>query len=242
MPEPFGTITKTKILKSESQKLHQEFTVDDLKATITFDGDLITANKVNGSINGAPIAEVTFDTDHDTTMDAIVAALEDLISVGSVSLTDATNNRQITIIAKDPDGMFILHDWAVTEGSGQAAVAVVTDTNNIYISQPVKLTIDGKVEPAGAAEAPYKIIGVSVHNGVGGDLVTLAMKAYMVVWAEAGTANLNAGPVKLHTTPFNTSTGYVSVDDNSVDGDDIYGWSLDQAVSAGDIVRVAVFS
>lgn len=242
MPEPFGTKTKTKILKSESHKLHQEFTVDDLKATITFDADLVTANEVDGAINGVAISTVTFDTDHDTTMEALVAAIEALDSVASASLTDATNNRQVTVIAADPEGLLVLSGWAVTSGATQAGTTTATDTNNVYTSQPVKLTIDGKIEPAAAAENPINVIGNSIHNGVGGDLATVSMKAHMVIWAEAGTANLNAGPVKLHTTPYNTSTGYVSVDDASVTYANIYGWCLDDAVSAGDLVRVAVYN
>lgn len=240
MPEPFGNSTHVKILKSESQKLHQEFTVDDLKATITFSADLVTSNVVNGAINGVAIDAVTFTTDHDNTMDLLLAALEANDAVASASLTDATNNRQITVIAADPEALFILSGFAVTLGASQATVTTAQDSNNVYKSQPVKLTVEGKIEPAGAAEAPMNVIGSSIHNGVGGDLVTVSMKSHMIVYAVAGTASLNAGPVKLHSTPYNSSLGYVSVDDDSVSATNIYGWALDNATSAGDIVRVAV--
>lgn len=240
MPEPFGTVTQTKILKSEAHKLHQEFEVDDLKGTITLAGDLVTSNVVNGSVNGVAIDAVTFDTDHDTTMDLLVAALEALDEVASATLTDATNNRQITVVAADPAAVFVLSSWVVTAGAGQVAITVATDTNNIYTSMPAKLTTDGKVEPAGAAESPVNVIGTSIHNGIGGELVTLAMKASMLIWAKAGTASLNAGPVKLHTTPFDTTNKMVQVDDASVTSSNLYGWALDSATDAGDLVRVAV--
>lgn len=236
MPEPFGKVTKTKIHKSESQKLSHEFSVDDLKATITFSADLVTSNVVNGAVNGVAIAAVTFATDHAATMAAIAAALESLPTVASASVS----GRVITIIAADPEAILVLSGWLVTLGASQATATVATDTNNIYQSAPVKLTSDGKVEPAGAAESPVNVIGTSIHNGVGGNLVTIRMKAAMIIWAEAGTANLVAGPVKLHTTPFNTTSGYVSVDDASVTASNQYGWALDDAANAGDLVRVAV--
>jgi len=240
MPEPFGSVTKTKILKTESHKLHQEFEVDDLKGTITFDADLVTSNVVNGRVNGVAISAVTFGTDHDTTMDLLVAALEALDSVDSVSLTDATNNRQLTVYAADPSEIFVLSDWAVTAGAGQAGVTVATDTNNVYSSMPVKLTTDGILEPAAAAQSPVIVIGGSRHDAVGGELATVHMKASEIIWAKAGTAALNAGPVKLHTTPWDSSGGYVQVDDASVDTTNQYGWALDNATDAGDLVRVAI--
>lgn len=240
MPEPFGTITKSKFLKSESHKLHQAFTVDDLKATLTLNADLVTSNTVNGSINGVAISEVTFDADHDTTMDLLKAAIEALPSVSSVELTDAANNRQLTVYAKDPEGLFIVGAFTVAAGASQATVTVATDTNTIYQSMAVKLTTTGKIEPAGAAESPVNVIGTSIHKAFGGDEATISMKAYMVIWAKAGTANLNAGPVKLHSTPFDTANGYVQVDDDSVTTSNLYGWALDSAVNAGDMVMVAV--
>lgn len=240
MPEPFGSVTKTLILKSESHKLHNEFEVDALKATITLDADLVTSNVVNGKINGVAIASVTFDTDHDTTMNALVAALEALDSVESASLTDAANNRQITVYAADTNEIFVLSEWAVTAGATQAGVTTATDTNTVHVSQPVKLTTEGKIEPAAAAENPINVIGTSVHLGVGGELATVAMKSFMIIWAVAGTADLNAGPVKLHTTPFDSANGNVQVDDDSVTYANIYGWALDAAAEVGDEIRVAV--
>lgn len=240
MPEPFGNITKSKFLKSESHKLHQAFTVDDLKATLTLSADLITANTVNGSINGVAISTVTFNTDHDTTMDLLVSAIEALPSVSSVELTDVANNRQITVYAKDPTDLFLVSAFTVTSGSTQATITVATDTNTIYQTMGVKLTTKGKVEPASSAENPINVIGTSIHKAFGGDEATISMKAHMIIWAKAGTANLNAGPIKLHSTPFDTTNGYVQVDDDSVTASNLYGWSLDSAVSAGDMVMVAV--
>lgn len=114
----------------------------------------------------------------------------------------------------------------------------VTTGQSIKKGQPVILNAVGTVTPAGAAAAPSAVIGVSMHDGDAGELVTVMMKAYLITFAEAGTAALVAGPVKIHTTVYNAVTGYVEVDDASVTTADICGWALD-AGGDGDVIRVA---
>jgi len=240
MPYTLGAVTKTKLLKLESHKLHHEFQVDDLKATITLTGDLSTSDVVNGKINGVAIAAVTFATDHDTTMDLLLAAVVAHPAVVSATLTDATDNRQITVVALDPNNVFVLPsaDWTAV-GGGATVITCATDTNNVYQGESVKLCADGKIEPCAAAETPLNQIGIAIQNGVGGELVTVMMKAYAITWAEAGTAALNAGPVKIHTGLYNTTTGYLEVDDASVTTANVCGWALDAATLDGDLVRLA---
>lgn len=237
--EPLGDLTKTIVLKHESHKLHQEFEVDALKATITFDADLVTSNTINGRINGVAIAEVTFLTDHDTTMDLLVTALEALASVNSVSLTDATDNRQLTVYALDEEAVFVLSEWVVAAGGGQAGTTTATDTNNIYRGHPAVLTADGKVEPATSSHIKQKIIGISMHNSVGGEVVTIQMKAIAIVFMECATDSLVAGPVAIHANGRNAVTGYLEVDDASVTHLNQLGWALD-AGDDGDVIRVAI--
>ena len=241
MPYTLGAVTKTKLLKLESHKLFHEFQVDDLKATITLDADFVTSNVINGVINGVAISAVTFATDHDTTMDLLLAEVVSHADVVSATLTDASTNRQITVVALDPTKVFILtsSDWVITAGATQAGVTTVTDTNNIYSGEPVKLCTDGKIEPCAAAETPLNQIGIVMQDGVGGELVTVMMKAYAITWAEAGTALMNAGPVKIHTKLYNITTGYLEVDDASVTTANVCGWVLDAATLDGDLVRLA---
>lgn len=115
----------------------------------------------------------------------------------------------------------------------------VTTGQAVKKGQPVILNAVGTVTPAGAAAAPHTVIGISMHDGDAGDLVTVMMKAYLITFGEAGTASLTAGPVKLWTTPLNAVTLRVSVDDASVTAADICGWALDAGTDADDEVRIA---
>lgn len=70
---------------------------------LTFAGALITANKYDLTINGTPIAQVTFTTDNDTTLGLIatsIAALSAFVASATVILIPAStsNDRQILII------------------------------------------------------------------------------------------------------------------------------------------------
>lgn len=238
--EPFGDITKTMLLKHESHKLHHEFEVDALKATITFAGDLVTSNVINGMVNGVAISPVTFITDHDATMDLIVAALEALTTqVSSVELTDSTDNRQITVYALDEEAAFVLSAWLVTAGAGQTTATLATDTNDVYLGQPVQLTDVGLIEPYLYSNDKSICIGISMHTSQGGELATVQMKAMAIVFMECGTDGLVAGPVKVHTTGRNATTGYMEVDDASVTDANQIGWALD-AGDDGDVIRVAI--
>lgn len=237
--EPFGGTTETIILNHESHKLHQEFEVDALKGTITLDADFVASNVINGRVNGVAIAQITWVDTHDNMMDAVAAAILALASVDSVSLTDATNNRQLTVYATDPEAVFVLSEWVITAGATQAGITLVTDTNNIYRGHPGVLTADGKVEPATSSSIKQAIIGISMHNSVGGEMATFEMKAIAIVFMECATDALVAGPVALHANGRNATTGYLEVDDSSVDHTNQLGWALD-AGDDGDVIRVAI--
>lgn len=237
--EPFGDVTKTMLLKHESHKLHQEFEVDALKATITFDADLVTSNVINGRVNGVAMSAVTFATDHDATMDLIVAALSALDVVNTCLLTDTSDNRQITVYAADQEATFILSDWVVTAGGGQAGIVLAHDVNNVYLGMPVQLTTDGKLEPITSSSIKQANMGISMHEAVGGELATVMMKAIAIVFMECATDALVAGPVALHANGRNSTTGYMEVDDASVNHTNMLGWALD-AGDDGDVIRVAI--
>lgn len=91
-------------------------------ATVTFDGDLVAANEINMTVNGEAMAAVTYAVSHDDTMDAIIAELITLPTVLRATLTDAVNNRQITIVSVGD--AILVEDAEVTLGGGQAATAV----------------------------------------------------------------------------------------------------------------------
>src|SRR5690606_24799961 len=60
---------------------------------------------------------------------------------------------------------------------------------------PVKLDATGKIVTAAATEPYNNIIGVSIHKAGAGELATVAMKGYAVVWARANADSQEAGPV-----------------------------------------------
>lgn len=103
--------------------------------------------------------------------------------------------------------------------------------------QPVAIVATGDVQPAATASA-HTIIGVSMHDGAAGELVTVMMRAYLITWCESATDSLTAGPVLVHANLINGTTGYVEVDDASVDTTNICGHALDDG-DDGDLVRVA---
>jgi len=99
--------------------------------TITLDADLVSSNTFDGEVGGAAIETVTYATSHDATMEAIVFAIEAQLaqngSNASVALTDAANNRQITIVsdAAVPSGTSdALTNFAIAGGASQAGIAI----------------------------------------------------------------------------------------------------------------------
>lgn len=120
----------------------------------------------------------------------------------------------------------------------------VADDVEIKLGQPVKLTDEGKVTPLLAEDSAHLSIGVSVHqktslykNVVGQKFnVTVAMKAYAVITAEA-TGELEAGPVKY--SGYNDTSKrnqYVAAADAAT----TQAYNLTPADAAGDIIEVAI--
>ena len=147
-----------------------------------------------------------------------------------------------TIFLKGVEAHKLHHEFVVATGA------------SVKRGQPVTLNVEGEVVPATGTSKFKDIIGHSIHNGKAGDLVTVAMKSYGIVYAMPKTA-LNAGPVAydgLNTTQpkqnvgFNTpSFGgdgiYGSYKAAAADGSDLAGWALDKAEDANDLIRVAIY-
>lgn len=86
---------------------------------LTFSADLVESNVIAGSINGLPIAPVTYGSSHDETMIAIAEEISDHIDVESAEVTD---DRVITVHCKDVSNF--ANGWVVTEGISQATIVV----------------------------------------------------------------------------------------------------------------------
>jgi hypothetical protein len=106
--------------------------------TLTFDADLVALNKVNGTINGVAIEEVTFTADHATTMQLLANSISRLANVGGAVVSGA---RVITITGATggEDLSSTGTNFTVTLGAGQAADAIAN------VSGPSSGTIIGAV-------------------------------------------------------------------------------------------------
>lgn len=116
----------------------------------------------------------------------------------------------------------------------------------VHKGQPVKLAgSEEKITPLLASDKPHiSCIGYSIHDGEAGDLVTVAMRSFVVIIGEAEDA-LNPGPVEFvgydTENADNNIEGYNRFSDTDIDEDDSHiGWSLDAATAEGDKIRVAL--
>lgn len=86
--------------------------------TLTFDGSLVTGNKINGSIAGEAIAEVTYASSSGATLTALAVAIAALDVVATATVTDTL---EITITgANTGEELLSTSSFVVTEGAGQA--------------------------------------------------------------------------------------------------------------------------
>lgn len=113
----------------------------------------------------------------------------------------------------------------------------VENVEGIIKGQPVVLTSDGKIQPVGITGADF-LLGYAVMNGKQGDLVTVAVRGYAVIFAEAA-APLDPGLV--HYAGIGTDPFYTKYADATATPDVTNGFALDLAVAAGDLIRVLVF-
>lgn len=106
--------------------------------------------------------------------------------------------------------------------------------------QPIILNANGTVQAAGATPDAHTVIGYSIHNGAAGELVTVGMKAFTIVYA-SNTGALDAGPVAYAgTMNSNVADGIYCNYTNTTTAGKVIGWCLDQATGANDTVRIAL--
>lgn len=116
----------------------------------------------------------------------------------------------------------------------------VATGETIYQGQPVYLSGDNEVTALPTSGTTQQCIGISMHDGGEGELVTVMMKAHAIIFVECETDALAAGPVRIGTTNvYNATTGYVLIDDASVSATNMIGWAIEGG-DDGDVVRLAV--
>lgn len=121
----------------------------------------------------------------------------------------------------------------------------IVSAQSVYKADPVVLGTNGKVQAAASGDSVYKLLGVSIHDGtaVAGKRVTISMKGYCVVNAEASGASQNAGPVEIGS--WNATTGlrgYAAITgaDDAAKTARAVGFQLTQVTSIGDKIRVCL--
>jgi len=83
-------------------------------SVVTFDADFDASDTVTVTVNGVEGDTVTYATDHDTTMDLIVASIEAIAPTATVTLTDQSDNRKISIFIPGTD---VVATYAIAGGS-----------------------------------------------------------------------------------------------------------------------------
>lgn len=113
---------------------------------------------------------------------------------------------------------------------------VVAGTD-IKKGQPVVLETAGTVDAAAANDTPDLVIGFAMQDADAGELVTVMLKGFAIIFCEWEADSSNAGPVTVGA--YNATTGYTEVDDDTVTYINMFGWALDPGGN-GDVTRVIV--
>ncbi len=87
------------------------------------DADLVTGNTVDLKINETSIAQITFTTDHDTTMGLLAQAIQDNTKIETASVTAA---REIIITGSTPGELVEITEIVIAGGTSQATATLAT--------------------------------------------------------------------------------------------------------------------
>lgn len=96
---------------------------------LAFNADLIASNSTVLTINGVALTAVVYATSHAHTMDLLKAAIEAAFPTATVTLSDATNNREITVTIK---GTTMSGSGVVTGGATQATVSGTVTSMQVF--------------------------------------------------------------------------------------------------------------
>lgn len=112
------------VIQGETQDWYALIIIVTKTGKIVFDADLITGNNVDIVVNGTAVTTVPFNTDHDTTMDDIIAQIETDIPNSSASLDTGDVDNRTILIEVFETGVTTL--TAVVTGGVSQAVATIT--------------------------------------------------------------------------------------------------------------------
>lgn len=134
---------------------------------IDFSADLVTSNTINLKVNGVAISQVTFASNHATTMAAIATAIEAIANTDYVATVSAA--RQLKIV--NPDGDVAITNIVVAAGASQA-----TGTDTYTSDEPFLgiARLDATIEQSTSGVANY----------AANDAVSVASKGAFYVYTE----------------------------------------------------------
>lgn len=109
---------------------------------LILDADLITGNTLAGTVtvidaaNGSSDTAVSipFNTDHDTTMDDLITAVEAITGISTDTDKGGTGNRTLTVALENGYSV-VLSGFAVTGGASQAGVTYSTNETPGYLAR-----------------------------------------------------------------------------------------------------------
>lgn len=116
---------------------------------------------------------------------------------------------------------------------------VVATGETIYSGMPITLNAAGEAVAAASGETRINVVGYALFGATAGETVTVTMKAFAIIFAEADQALDPSTAVKY--AGFNATSKYNKVTDASVDATNYIGKSLTAAAASGDVVEVAIF-
>lgn len=120
---------------------------------------------------------------------------------------------------------------------------VVKAALTVHKGDPCILAADGTVQAAASVDPQYKIIGTALMDGIAGEFVTVVMRAYCVIEAEAAAAATDAGPLQLgvwNAVTLNREYAVLAGADDQVKSSKMVGHSLTPTVGDGGIIKVAL--
>lgn len=115
---------------------------------------------------------------------------------------------------------------------------VVAAGQTVHIGDPVILNANGTIQAAGVAALRITVLGIAIDDGIAGDRVTIAMKAFCAVVAEATADALTAGPVELAAWNAVTVRREYAT---TVDVTKYAGWVLNALANNGDEILVVLY-
>jgi len=115
---------------------------------------------------------------------------------------------------------------------------VVETGQTVNKGDAVVLTATGTVQSAALDDERTLVIGYSMHDGLADEEVTVVMRGYTVVNAEAAADSLDAGIVKLGA--YNGTTGLREYVAGGAEPDLVVGHNLTQAATNGDAIKVCL--